>query len=243
MLFFYVLEADFRGRWRPLSTMEPQICIILAMKIYVATGNSGKKREFEQLFHGHMIVIPKDEGIAFAPEETGLDFYENSIIKAKALWEIVRSPVIADDSGICADSLDGAPGIFSSRYAGPDYMKGAPDGKKIPQEKQNEFLIDQITQAVKNGKGGGRKAHYTCSMVLYLGGDRLFVAQETMEGEIIERIEDARGTGGFGYDPIFYLPELQKTAAELTSRQKNEISHRGKASRIIQRIACDVLVP
>lgn len=211
------------------------------MKIYLATGNAHKKREVAELFPGHEIVIPQDEGISFAPEETGSTFYENSLIKAHALWSIVRAPVIADDSGICADALDGAPGIYSSRYAGPGRMKGYEDGRKISQDEQNRMLISQITDAVNSGSRSGRAAHYTCSMVLYLGNDRLFVAQETMEGEIVERIEDARGSGGFGYDPIFFLPELNKTAAELTSAQKNEISHRGKAARIIQKIAADML--
>ncbi|MGN0730005.1 RdgB/HAM1 family non-canonical purine NTP pyrophosphatase [Treponema sp.] len=211
------------------------------MKIYLATGNENKKREVSQLFPEHTIVIPKDEGIAFDPEETGSTFYENSLIKAKALWEIVHSPVLADDSGICADALDGAPGIFSSRYAGPEFMRGRPDGKKISQSEQNSFLIQQITDSISAGKSQTRAAHYTCSMVLYMGGDRLFVVQETMEGQIISRAEDARGSGGFGYDPIFYLPELKKTAAELTAAQKNEISHRGKASRLLKKIADEIL--
>ena len=92
-------------------------CYSFGMKIYLATGNLNKKREVSELFPEHTIVIPKDEGIDFDPEETGSTFYENSLIKAKALWEIVRSPVLADDSGICADALNGAPGIYSSRYA------------------------------------------------------------------------------------------------------------------------------
>ena len=216
-------------------------CYSFGMKIYLATGNLNKKREVSELFPEHTIVIPKDEEIDFDPEETGSTFYENSLIKAKALWEIVRSPVLADDSGICADALNGAPGIYSSRYAGPDFMRGKPDGKKIPQEEQNKFLIQQITDSISSGKFQKRTAHYTCSMVLYMGNDRLFVVQETMEGEIVEKIEDARGAGGFGYDPIFYLPELGKTAAELTAEQKNAISHRGKASRLIKKIAEEIL--
>jgi len=210
------------------------------MKIYLATGNLNKKREVAELFPEHTVVIPKEEGIEFDPDETGTTFYENSLIKAKALWEIVHCPVIADDSGICADALDGAPGIYSSRYAGPEFMKGSPNGK-ISQEDQNKFLIQQITDAVNAGKEGGRKAHYTCSMVLYMGGDRLFVAQETMEGEIITDIKDSRGEHGFGYDPIFYVPEKGKTGAELLPEEKNAISHRGKAARIIKQIAQSVL--
>ena len=180
------------------------------MKIYLATGNLNKKREVQELFPEHTVVIPKDEGITFDPEETGTTFYENSLIKAKALWDMVHCPVLADDSGICVDALDGAPGIYSSRYAGPDFMKGKPDGTKISQDEQNNFIVQQTSDAIKAGYAGGRKAHYTCAMVLYMGPDRLFVCQETMEGEIIDDISNARGTGGFGYDPLFYLPEFGK---------------------------------
>ena len=116
------------------------------MKIYLATGNKNKKKEMIQLLPEHEIVIPSDEGIDFDPDETGVTFYENSLIKAKALYDIVHCPVIADDSGICVDALNGAPGIYSSRYAGPDFMKGKPDGTKIPQEDQNIFIIKQIHQ-------------------------------------------------------------------------------------------------
>lgn len=211
------------------------------MKIYLATGNLNKKREVQELFPEHTVVIPKDEGIAFDPEETGTTFYENSLIKAKALWDMVHCPVLADDSGICVDALDGAPGIYSSRYAGPDFMKGKPDGTKISQDEQNNFIVQQTSDAIKAGYAGGRKAHYTCAMVLYMGPDRLFVCQETMEGEIIDDISNAHGTGGFGYDPLFYLPEFGKTAAELTADEKNAISHRGKASRLLKKLAEDLL--
>ena len=213
------------------------------MKIYLATGNKNKKREIEQILPNHTILIPSDEGIEFDPDETGTSFYENSIIKAKTLYDIVHAPVIADDSGICVDALAGAPGIYSARYAGPDFMEGRPDGKKIPQAEQNVFLIEQLNQAVKNGnlpKGqylhGDRSCHYTCSMVLYLGTDRIFVCQETFEGTLINSIEEQAGDGGFGYDPIVFLPEYNKTVAQLSADEKNAISHRGKAVRIIKKI-------
>ena len=213
------------------------------MKIYLATGNKNKKREIEQILPNHTILIPSDEGIEFDPDETGTTFYENSIIKAKTLYDIVHAPVIADDSGICVDALAGAPGIYSARYAGPDFMKGRPDGTKIPQAEQNVFLIEQLNQAVKNGnlpKGqylhGDRSCHYTCSMVLYMGNDRVFVCQETFEGALINSIEEQAGDGGFGYDPIVFLPEYNKTVAQLSADEKNAISHRGKAVRILKNI-------
>ena len=213
------------------------------MKIYLATGNKNKKREMVELFQGHEIIIPSDENIEFDPEETGITFYENSLIKAKALYDIVHYPVIADDSGICVDALGGSPGIYSSRYAGPDFMQGKPDGTKISQEEQNIFLIEQTNKAIKEGNlpkmpylHGPRSCHYTCAMVLYCGPDRLFVAQETFEGSLIDDINKQAGSGGFGYDPIVFLPEYNKTVAQLTADEKNAISHRGKAVRAIQKI-------
>ena len=191
----------------------------------------------------HTIVIPSDEGIEFDPIEDGSSFYENSMIKAKSLYEIVKCPVIADDSGICVDALNGIPGIYSSRYCGPDFPQGRPDGSVISQQDKNTLLINQLNAVLFLGKvntcsfrNGPRSAHYTCSMVMYCGTDRFFSAQETMEGKLVERIEDAAGTGGFGYDPVFFLPEFNKTAAEISAEQKNKISHRGKAARALLKI-------
>lgn len=210
------------------------------MKIYLATGNKNKKREMSEILSDHKIVTPDDEGIAFNPVENGSTFYENSIIKAKDLFSKVHCPVIADDSGICVDALGGIPGIYSSRYGGPDFPKGKPDGSKTPQDLQNRFLIESLNKVLESGKtdcstflNGPRSAHYTCAMVLYLGADRIFVAEETMEGTIVNRIEDSAGSGGFGYDPIFFLPQYQKTAAQLSAEEKNAISHRGKATRAL----------
>lgn len=213
------------------------------MKIYLATGNKNKKREMEELLPEHEILIPSDEGINFDPEETGTTFYENSLIKARTLYEIVHCPVIADDSGISVDALNSVPGIYSSRFAGPDFPQGKPDGTKISQDEQNKFLIDMTNKVIAENKlpkgaylNGPRSCHYTCAMVLYAGNDRLFVAQETFEGTLIEDIKDQAGNGGFGYDPIVFLPEYNKTIAQLTAEEKNAISHRGKAVRSLKQI-------
>ena len=213
------------------------------MKIYLATGNKNKKKEMCELLPEHTILIPSEEGIDFDPEETGSTFYENSLIKARTLYNIVHCPVIADDSGICVDALGGTPGIYSSRYAGPDFIQGRPDGKKIGQDKQNIYLIESLNKAIKEGnlpKGeylhGERSCHYTCAMVMYLGTDRLYIAQETFEGTIIKDIKDQAGNGGFGYDPIVFLPEYNKTVAQISAEEKNAISHRGKAIRALQKI-------
>lgn len=202
------------------------------MVLYLATGNRHKQKEMQEILTNYEIRIPADDGIDFNPDETGSTFYENSIIKAKALWQIVNKPVIADDSGLCVDALSGEPGIFTSRYAGPDFPHGRPDGKKIPQDEQNRLLIKQL-----NATGSkNRKCHYTCAMVLFVKSDQLYVAQDIFEGELIDDISKQAGNGGFGYDPIVYLPEYGKTVAEISAEEKNRISHRGKAVRKIAEI-------
>ena len=206
------------------------------MKIYLASGNLHKKKEMSEIFCNHTISIPADDGIDFDPIEDGNSFMENSLIKAKALWEIVKQPVLADDSGICVDILDGVPGIYSARYAGKDMHQGRPDGKKIPQEEQNRLLIQEVKEAINEKKGTSRTCRYVCAMTLYLGPDRFYTAQETMEGSIIEDISVSRGLGGFGYDPIVILKDTDKTIAELSAEEKNALSHRGKAGKVLNEV-------
>ena len=202
------------------------------MKLYLASGNRHKQQEMQQILPAFDICIPNDAGIAFEPEETGATFEENSLIKARALWNLVHEPVIADDSGLCVTCLNGAPGIYTSRYAGAAYMQGRPNGAKIPQAEQNRLLIEQVNALHTND----RSCHYVCAMVLYLAPERYFVAQEAFEGTLIDSIEKAAGTGGFVYDPIVYLPSHHKTIAEISAEEKNALSHRGKAARAIAAI-------
>lgn len=187
------------------------------MKIYFASGNAHKKEEMARILSPCEIVIPADEGIEFDPEETENSFYGNSLIKAKALYEIVRQPVIADDSGICVDALGGAPGVLSARY-------GSDNGKKLNAEERNELILSRM-HGVEN-----RACRFVCNMVLYFGNDRFISVQETLEGELIT---ESRGTGGFGYDPIVFVPLYEKTVAELSGAEKDFLSHRGKAGRKI----------
>lgn len=202
------------------------------MRLFLASGNRHKQKEMQEIFPEYEILIPADAGIDFDPDETGTTFYENSLIKARALWNLVHEPVIADDSGICVRALKNAPGIYSARYAGPDYMQGKPDGSKISQEEQNRFLIQQL-----NDTGASdRSCFYACAMVLLLNDEKFFVAQETFEGQLIDDISKQAGNGGFGYDPIVYLPEYKKTIAEISADEKNAISHRGKAAKVIAAI-------
>jgi XTP/dITP diphosphohydrolase len=187
------------------------------MKIYFASGNAHKKEEMARIFSQCEIVIPADEGIDFDPEETENSFYGNSLLKAKALYGIVGKPVIADDSGICVDALDGAPGVLSARF-------GSENGKKLSSEERNEILLARM-RGVEN-----RSCRFVCNMVLYLGNERFVSVQETLEGELIA---ESRGSGGFGYDPIVFIPSYGKTVAELSGAEKDFLSHRGKAGRKI----------
>ena len=187
------------------------------MKIYLASGNVNKKKEVQELLPSHKIVLPKDEGIEFDPEETGSTFFENAMIKAKALYDIVKAPVLADDSGLCVDFLKGAPGVHSARY-------GSVEGEHV----SAEAGINKVLSELKGVKD--RSARFACCMVFLLDENRFYSVQETCEGHITGA---PSGSGGFGYDPIFFVEKFGKTFAELTSEQKNSISHRGRALKAI----------
>ncbi len=189
------------------------------MKIYFATGNAHKREELARILPDHDIVMPADDGIAFDPEETEDTFFGNSLIKARALWELTRCPVIADDSGICVDALGGEPGVRSARY-------GSETGALLDSAGRNELLLSRMREI------GNRSCRFVCNMVLFFGPDRFISVQETLEGELIR---ETRGTGGFGYDPLVLVPELGLTVAELPPGKKDELSHRGKAARAIAR--------
>jgi XTP/dITP diphosphohydrolase len=220
------------------------------MKIYFASGNLHKKQEMQALFPEFQLVIPSEEGINFDPEETGTSFLENSLIKAQDLWNKVHQPVLADDSGICVDILKGIPGIYSARYGGKDFPQGRQDGTKPSQDEQNQFLIQQTDEVIKDLVAQGkalpenpRSCRYVCAMVLYLGPQRFYSAQETMEGSLIQSLDLSRGTGGFGYDPIVILAGTDKTIAQLSSQEKNALSHRGKAARGLHQILLSLVQP
>jgi len=185
------------------------------MTIYLASGNEHKKEEFAQIFSDHSIVLPYEAGIAFDPEEIGKTFLDNALIKARALYSCVHMPVIADDSGLCIDALDGRPGIYSARY-------GSVNGTVLSAAEKNERILHEMC-----GKKQ-RTCRFVCALVLLFTEDRFYCVQETFEGCIAEQ---AQGIHGFGYDPIVYIPSLQKTVAELTSEEKKQFSHRGKAGR------------
>lgn len=184
------------------------------MEIVLASGNSNKKFEIERLLPTHTVLSPEERGIRFEYEETGSTFLENALGKARHLHKLTGDAVIADDSGLCVPALDGEPGVFSARYGSLEAES------KLTDADRNAYLL-------KNMAGvEDRRAFFVCAMVLVLGEYRFYVAQETVNGEITH---SPRGNGGFGYDPLFYIPGLGKTAAELSPQEKNRISHRGKA--------------
>jgi XTP/dITP diphosphohydrolase len=187
------------------------------MEFLLASNNSHKRDEFVRLLGGHVIRMPSEAGIGFDFEEDGESFFQNAFGKAMALHETAGVPVIADDSGLCVDALDGEPGLYSSRF-------GSSGGALLDSGERNAFLLSRM-RGVED-----RKAHFVCCLVLVLGRDRFFTAQETVDGLITAA---PRGAHGFGYDPLFLVPGTGKTIAELPDAEKDAISHRGRAARRI----------
>jgi len=177
------------------------------MKIVFATGNAHKLQEINEIAQGTDIefVLPPQ---GFEPVENGETFEENSLIKAREAARLSGMISLADDSGLCVEALNGAPGIHSARYADTAQAR-----------------IDKLLYAIKNANN--RKAKFVCAMTLVdEGGNILFQTRGECHGDIAK---EQSGLNGFGYDPIFFVPELGKTTAELSPEQKNAISHRGKA--------------
>ncbi len=186
-------------------------------KIVLASGNKGKLREFAELFAPMNIeVVPQSEFDVPEAEETGLTFVENAIIKARNAAHHTGLPAIADDSGIEVDYLLGAPGIYSARYAGPNAS--------------DQDNLNALLTALENVPAPERAARYQCLLVLmrHSKDPTPLICQASWQGMILEA---PQGDGGFGYDPIFWVPETECSAAELTAEQKHAISHRGKAIR------------
>lgn len=183
-------------------------------KIIFATGNEGKMREIREILKdlGMKILSMKAAGADLNIVEDGSTFLENAEIKARAVWEKTGGIVLADDSGLVIDCLNGEPGIYSARYMGED----------TSYEIKNQNLLNRAAKA----RGDERSARFVCSIAAVLPDGNVLHTEETMEGILAD---NPAGEEGFGYDPIFYLPEFQKTAAELTMEEKNKISHRGKA--------------
>lgn len=204
------------------------------MTIVLASGNIHKKQELAAILAGHSILLPSEAGVhGFNPAETGSSFAENALVKARALYALLptgRFRVLADDSGLCVDALGGLPGVYSARY-------GSSGENKLNADARNALLLEEASKSAGFFESGAcRACRFVCAMVLLYGPERFLLVQETLEGELVPGIEAARGSGGFGYDPVVYLGEQGRTVAELSETEKNAISHRAKAGRIIGRL-------
>lgn len=186
----------------------------MEQKIVFATGNEGKMREVRLILQDLGFPVPsmKEAGVSLDIEENGTTFAENAMIKARAVWEKTGGIVLADDSGLVVDYLGGEPGVYSARYLGED----------TSYEIKNQAIIDRLADA----KEEERTARFVSAIAAVLPDGSELVTEGTVEGLIAH---EPAGNGGFGYDPIFYLPEYGVTSAEIPIEKKNEISHRGKA--------------
>jgi XTP/dITP diphosphohydrolase len=201
--------------------------------LYVASSNAGKLRDFAAaaaVFGVVIAVLPGLEEIAPPPED-GATFEANAREKALA-YSHVRPGllVLADDSGLEVDALDGEPGVRSARYAEDGAWAG--DSSRQTDDRNNDYLLLRLRET---GKPAPWAARYRCALAVARDGVVLRTADGTVEGEIVE---EGRGTGGFGYDPLFWLPELKRTMAEIDLETKQTLSHRGRALRaLLERMA------
>lgn len=205
-------------------------------QIIFATGNKGKIREIKEIVAAGRnaenieVLSMREADVVADPEENGADFEDNALIKAQAVYDLLLSRpvpenttriVMSDDSGLVIDALDGAPGVHSARYMGYDT--------------DYRLRMEHILDLMKDVPDEKRTARFVAAVAAILPDGQSRVVRGAMEGRIGHSIA---GENGFGYDPFFYLPELRKTSAELTDREKNAISHRGKAIRkIMQQIS------
>ncbi|MGL5434873.1 MAG: XTP/dITP diphosphatase [Lachnospiraceae bacterium] len=183
-------------------------------RIIFATGNEGKMREIRLILGdlGCEILSMKEAGANPEIIEDGLTFAANAEIKARAVWDCTGDIVLADDSGLVVDYLGGEPGIYSARYLGED----------TPYEAKNQIILERMNDA----REAQRSARFVCNIAAAMPDGEVLHTESAMEGLIAD---EPAGSGGFGYDPILYIPEFGMTAAQLPMEQKNRISHRGKA--------------
>lgn len=189
-------------------------------RIVFATGNAGKMKEIRMILAdlGAEVVSMKEAGAVVDIEEDGSTYEENALIKARAVAASVPGDIVlADDSGLEIDALNGEPGVYSARYMGED----------TPYDVKNGNLIRRLEGVAEEE----RTARFVCAIAAVLPGGRELTTRAAIEGRIGY---EEKGSGGFGYDPIFFVPELHKTTAELTGEEKNLVSHRGKALQLMK---------
>ncbi len=194
------------------------------MKLIIASNNSGKIKEIKDIFKNKFdeIISMKEAGCNIDVVEDGTTFFENAFKKARTISEFTQSVALSDDSGLVVDALNGAPGIYSARYGG--------------ENTNDEKNIDKLLLNMKDVKN--RQARFVSCVVLYFPEGKFLSAVGTAEGEILY---ERKGEGGFGYDPVFYSYELKKSFAEASVEEKNKISHRGKALRLLYKKLKEVI--
>ena len=180
------------------------------MKLVVASGNAHKLREIAEIFTDFQVCSQKEMGFDEDVEETGVTFAENALIKARAACKALGCMALADDSGLCVDALDGAPGVFSARYCG---HHGS--------DQENRAVLMKNMQEKTN-----RNAHFTSAIAIVYPDGRELIAEGHTYGKILEC---ETGNGGFGYDCLFFSDDLQKSFGEATAEEKNRVSHRFRA--------------
>lgn len=187
----------------------------------IATHNPGKVKEFKEILEpkGYDVKSLADIGFTEEIEETGQTFEENAILKAEAVAKAVNKMVIADDSGLSIDNLGGRPGVYSARYAG--------------EQKDDEANINKVLSELKGFEKEQRTARFRCALAVSIPGEETKTVEGHVEGYIAE---EPRGQYGFGYDPIFIVKDKDKTMAELTSDEKNKISHRADALKKLSKL-------
>lgn len=184
------------------------------MELVLASGNPHKVAEVRRILAGITVRTPAECGVRFSYRETGSTYDRNALGKARHLYRLLGVPTIADDSGLAVDALGGAPGVRSARFA--------PPGAQLDDAGRCAYLLSLLPAVAP------RSAAFICCLALVLDPHRLLLVQEAVRGEIAAA---ARGEHGFGYDPLFLLPSLGRTMAELSAREKDRISHRGRALR------------
>ena len=193
------------------------------MKVILASKNQHKLTELSAILSGlgFEIALESEYGLDIDVDETGTTFEENSRLKAEAVMRAANMPAVADDSGLMVDALDGAPGVHSARYG--------PKGHDGTDDERIAFLLENMKEVPE----AARTAKFVCVITCLWPDGRRIVARGECPGQILFA---PKGTGGFGYDPVFYLPELEKTYAELAPEEKNAISHRARALQAFCRI-------
>lgn len=191
----------------------------MSNRIIFATSNAGKVKEIHQIMAdtGMEVVSMKEAGIRMDIKEDGMSYEENALIKARAVAAFTHDIVMADDSGLEVDYLNKEPGVYSARYLGED----------TPYSRKNADIISRLS-GVPDEK---RTARFVCAIAAVLPDGRELTTRATIEGRIGY---EEKGSHGFGYDPIFYVPEFDRTTAELTEEEKNQVSHRGKALKLMK---------